>query len=340
MKLIAQTRKTQANLYSRGVICSPLLPLQLQTDPAAAGVFLKLENLQPVVRCYKLRGALNALYARDLESLRANRGVVTASAGNFAQGLALACHLADIPLSVLMPRGASPMKAQRIASINRKVRIIEVAHQDWWTCMMDASTHQVTSVPDLHQATFISPATDPEVIGGNATIGIEIAEATALANATEIHVMVPYGGGGLITGLGRVLRTLFAARPRTKLKIFACEVSTGAPLHASLARGRPTGVKYSRSFVDGIGAPAVLPAAFAAVKELVDESLVVTPEEVAQSCAYLLETCGMVVEGAGAVSLAAARRYGSPSAHTVCVVSGGNVDPNYLLKSLADLNIA
>lgn len=333
MEILAGARRSRVDLYRRGVICSPLLPLGLPLR--AGGIYLKLENLQPIIRCYKLRGALNAVRADNQDRLQTQYGVVTASAGNFAQGLALSCQMAKVPLTVLMPRGASLMKAQRIVDLYPEVRIIEVADTQWWTCMLDASTCRTDLPRDLHRARFISPCTDPQVIEGNATIGLEIAEAACLEEATELHLMVPYGGGGLLTGAGTLMRAVFSARPKTNLKIFACEVDTAAPLHASLAQGVPTPVAYRRSFIDGIGAPAVLPQVFLQAKELVDASLMVSPQEVVRACAFLLNQCGMVVEGAGAVSLAAAWRYGTPAAHTVCIVSGGNVT----LQSLRDAGV-
>ena len=119
-----------------------------------------------------------------------------------------------------------------------------------------------------------------------------------------------------------------------QLKIFACEVDTGAPLHASLAAGLPVDVKYEPSFIDGIGSHTILPAAFHTVSKLIDASLVVTRQEVKRACSYLLNSCGMVVEGAGAVSLAAAWRYGASDARLICVVSGGNIAVKSLFQHL------
>ena len=318
---LAAYRRIQEDLYARGVIETPLLPLALSHSTAAANIFLKLENLQPVVRCYKLRGAIQALLARP-----GCDGVITASAGNFAQALALACAKLDIPVTILVPSSIPPVKLSRIETINPKARIVAISASEWWRCMVDASGEHLKESCDIRQLTFISPATDTHVIDGNASIGMELGAAAALRGVRDVHVYVPYGGGGLLRGIARSLQAICRERSDFHVKFFACEVDTGAPLHASLRAGSPQTVEHSPSWIDGIGAPSVLAESFTAVKRLGCSSLVVSTEAVARACSFLLNQQGMLVEGAGAVSLAAAWQHARPGAHSVCIVSGGNVD--------------
>lgn len=160
-------------------------------------------------------------------------------------------------------------------------------------------------------------------MAGNGTIALEILEDLPAVET----VIVPYGGGGLISGIGAALRAL-----RPTCRVLAAEVSTAAPLRAALDAGGPVPIEHVRSFVDGIGGRSLLPAMWPLVRQVVDDSIVVTPAEVADAVQRLVRQARLVAEGAGAAAVAAARR--ASSGPTVCVVSGGNLDAAILCKIL------
>jgi threonine dehydratase len=173
---------------------------------------------------------------------------------------------------------------------------------------------------------FIHPTSDPDVMAGNGTIGLEILDDLPDVDA----VVVPYGGGGLSCGIASALRAL-----RPGVRIYACEVQTAAPLAASLAAGAPVSVTYTPSFVDGIGAPFVLPEMWPLARDLLDGSLVVALDDVAAAVRLLAERTRVVAEGAGAAPVAAAIAGRAGRGRIVCVVSGGNIDATRLARILA-----
>ena len=183
-------------------------------------------------------------------------------------------------------------------------------------------THEYEGV----DGTFVHPVSDPAVIAGNGTIGLEILEDLPDVDA----VVIPFGGGGLSCGIASAIR---ARKPDTK--IFAAEVSSAAPLTAALDRGEPTPIDYSRSFVDGIGGKVVLADMWPLVRELIDASLVSSPEAIAAAIKLLVERNRVVAEGAGAAPVAAALAGVGVEGKVVCVVSGGNIDTDKLATILA-----
>lgn len=166
------------------------------------------------------------------------------------------------------------------------------------------------------------------LIIGNGTIGLEIVE-----DLPDVDVVIcPYGGGGLISGVSSAVKSL-----RTSAKVYACEVETAAPLKLSLDLGKPSTFNYIASFVDGMGGKSVLDSMWPLVSNLVDDSLVVTLQEVADSVKLLAERNRVVAEGAGAATVAAAlsEKFSDRlSGNIVCVISGGNIDTNKLIQAL------
>ena len=280
--------------------------LRLNADDAPCEIWLKCENLQPI-GSFKIRGSANAMRLAPREALA--KGVYTASAGNMAQGVAWNARRMGIPCSVVVPDQAP---ATKIAAIERLGgRVIRVPFDEWWTVMME---HRYPGLDGF----FVHPVADPGVIAGNGTIGLEILEDLPDVDA----ILVPFGGGGLSSGIAAATR---AVAPR--VKVFACEVSTAAPLAPSLAAGEPRTVDYVPSFVDGIGARGLLVEMWPMVRALLDGSLVVELAKVAAAVRLLAERNRIVAEGAGATSVAAALEGRVPGARTVaCVVSGGNLD--------------
>jgi len=288
---------------SGAAIRSPLL--RLHVDDAPAEIHLKLENLQPI-GSFKLRGAGNAMVLAGADRLAA--GVYTASAGNMAQGLAWNARRLGVPCRVVVPDHAPQTKLAAIERLGGKP--IKVSFDEWWRVIEE---HHYPGVVGQ----FIHPVCDRHVIAGNGTIGLEILEDLPDVDA----VVVPFGGGGLSCGIASAIR---AIRPQTR--IFACEVETAAPLAASLDAGSPQEVAHTPSFVDGIGGKSLLKAMWPMVRQLLDGSLVMGLEEIAEAVRLLAVRCRVIAEGAGATSVAAALAGRAGGGKVVCVVSGGNID--------------
>ena len=270
-----------------------------------ATIWLKLENLQPI-GSFKLRGSGNAIATAPKEALA--RGVYTASAGNMAQGLAWHARRLGIPCTVVVPDNAPQTK---IAAVERLgASVVRLPFADWWRVI---ETHHHPGI----DAMFIHPVSDPAVIAGNATVGLEIFE-----DLPEVDtILVGYGGGALSSGIAAALRAL---KPGTK--VYACEVSTAAPFAASLAAGHPVAVDYVPSFIDGIGGRTMLEEMWPLASKLLAGSIVVTPSETAAALRLVVERNHVVAEGAGAVPVAAALSGKAGAGTIACVVSGGNID--------------
>lgn len=304
---IRAAQKRIASLVKR----TPLIRLEIEDAPAE--IFLKLENLQPI-GSFKLRGAANAIESalpQELES-----GVFTASAGNMAQGVAWNARRRGLPCNVVVPDHAPQAKLEAVRRMGGE--IIKVSFDEWWQILL-------TRKFEACRGFFIHPVSDPPVIAGNATIGLEILEDLPDVDT----VLIPYGGGGLSCGIASAIRAL-----KADTKIYACEVETAAPLAASLKAGMPQQVTYTPSFVDGIGGKSVLEEMWPAVRELIDGSLVMPISSVASTIRLLVERSHMVAEGAGATPVAAALSGKAGGGKIVCVVSGGNIDAAVLAKIL------
>ncbi|MGH9399194.1 MAG: pyridoxal-phosphate dependent enzyme, partial [Thermoanaerobaculia bacterium] len=222
------------------------------------------------------------------------------------------------PCTVIVPEHAPQTKLSAIERLGG--RIVKVPFDRWWQVIVEHGHPGIEGV-------FVHPVSDPAVIAGNGTIGLEILEDLPDVDA----VLVPFGGGGLSCGIASAVEAL-----RPAAKVFACEVETAAPFAASLAAGAPREVAYRPSFVDGIGGKSMLPEMWPLARRLLAGSLVTTLEEVAAAVRLLAERCRVIAEGAGAVSVAAARKpaSGAGGGKIVCVVSGGNIDPGKLAKIL------
>src|SRR5436189_5797112 len=195
--------------------------LRFYYDEFPGEIYLKPENLQPI-GSFKLRGAYNAISTADKALLK--DGVYTASAGNMAQGVAWNARSMNIPCTVIVPDHAPQTKLDAITRLGAK--FIKIPFNDWWKVIV---TRKFEGVKGL----FIHPVSDPPVIAGNGTVGLEILEDLPGVDS----VIVPYGGGGLISGIASAIKTI---KPR--VKVFASEVETAAPLAPSLAAGEPVKV--------------------------------------------------------------------------------------------------
>jgi len=289
---------------------TPLVRLNVDT---AADIYLKLENLQPI-GSFKIRGAGNAMLKQKRATMA--KGVYTASAGNMAQGVAWNAKRLGIPCHVVVPDHAPKTKLEAIERMG--ARVIKVSFDEWWRVIV---THHF---PGL-DAVFIHPVSDPDVMAGNGTIGLEILEDLPSVDT----VLVPYGGGGLSCGIAAVMRE---QKPDTK--VFACEVETAAPFAASLERGEAVEIDRTPTFIDGIGGKSVLDEMWPLASSLLSGSFVTSVDRIAQAIRTLVERNHVVAEGAGATPVAVALTGDAGSGKIVCVVSGGNIDASKLAAIL------
>jgi threonine dehydratase len=293
------------------VLRTPLVRLEADRDRE---IYLKLENLQPI-GSFKLRGALNAVLQIEPAELQA--GVVTASAGNMGQGVAWAARELDVPCTVVVPESAAETKLAAIERLGG--RVVKVPYERWWEAIAESAFPEAPGV-------FVHPVQDERVMAGNGTIGLEIVE-----DLPDVErVLVPFGGGGLSVGIASAVK---AVRPATEVS--AVEPETGAPLTAAFESGEPHPVDYRASFVDGSGAPQVLPAMWSRANGLLDGACAVSIDATAAAVRLLASRARVVAEGAGALALAAALGADGGSEKVVCVVSGGNIDAPVLAEILA-----
>ena len=291
---------------------TPLVRMNMDTGPIE--IHLKLENLQPI-GAFKIRGAGNAMALAGEEALRA--GVWTASAGNMAQGVAWNAARMGIPCSVVVPDHAPEAKLDALDRLG--ATIVKVPFQEWWQIIV---THEHQG----QRGVFVHPVSDHAVMAGNGTIGLELVEDLPDLDA----VVVPYGGGGLSSGIASALRHL-----KPDVPVYGAEVETSAALHAAFAAGEPTDIEYIPSFVDGIGSSRVLDEMWPMVEELLAGSLVSSLDEVETAIRDLALRNHVVAEGAGAAGVAAAIKGGAGEGKVVCIVSGGNINAAKLAEILS-----
>lgn len=293
------------------VVRTPLVRLEL--GPDFPDIRLKLENLQPI-NAYKLRGAANAV-ALLSESER-QRGVWTISAGNAGQGVAYAARQAGVPCAVVVIETAPESKLERMRALGAE--LIPVSWDVAWKALEERSFPGV-------EGTFVHPFDDHNFIAGHATMGLEILEDAPDTAA----VIGAIGGGGLITGVGSVLKAL-----NPEIRVWGAEPETAAPAALSFAMGSPQVFKnWKPSFVDGAGGQSLFPRMWERMKPVVDGCIVVSLEETKKAMRLMAEKTRVIAEGAGALSVAAALTGRAGNGPIVAIVSGGNVD----LKKFCDI---
>ena len=288
-------------------IRTPLVRLELRDSGVAADIelFLKLELLQPI-GSFKIRGAYNTIRQLTREELK--DGVWTVSAGNAAQGVALAARKVGAPCSVMVMDTAPDAKIRAIERLG--AAIVRATYDECWRTVESHGS-------DRMHGHFVHPFDDDRFIAGNATAGLEILEDLPDVDA----IVAPLGGGGLLGGIYSAVREL---KPGTR--IFAAEPETAAPLSASLAAGRPMYFEgWQASFVDGAGGKSVLATMWPLLAQL-SGSIVVSLEEVARAMKLAAERTRVIAEGAAACAIAGAMSGRAGSGKIVAVVSGGNID--------------
>jgi len=272
-------------------------------------IFLKLESLQPI-GSFKIGGAMNAVAQLPAAALAG--GIWTVCAGNAAQGVALAAREAGARASVLVMDTAPATKLDAIERLG--ATIVKASYDECWEAVEARQSGRMTG-------RFVHPFDDDDFISGNGTVALEILEDVPEVDA----VIAPVGGGGLLSGIGCVMRS---ARPGTR--VYAAEPETAAPLAASLAAGRPVRLAHwTPSFVDGAGGRSVLPSMWPLLSQWVDESIVVPLTAVSNAMKLVADRRHVIAEGAAGCAVAAAL---SPQVQArgheriVAVVSGGNID--------------
>jgi threonine dehydratase len=268
-------------------------------------IYLKLETLQPI-GSFKIRGAYNVV--RQLTPQQLKEGVWTVSAGNAAQGVALAAKRAGAHCSVMMIETAPDTKIRAVERLG--ATIVRASYDECWKTVEAHASDRMTG----H---FVHPFDDDRFIAGNATAGLEILEDLPDVDA----IVAPLGGGGLLSGIAAAVREL---KPSTR--VYAAEPETAAPLSASLAAGRPLYFDgWTASFVDGAGGKSVLPRMWPLLSQL-SGSIVVSLDEVARAMKLVAERMRVIAEGAAGCAVAAALSGRAGPGKVVAVVSGGNID--------------
>jgi threonine dehydratase len=285
-------------------------PLVRLNYDGPADIYLKLECLQPI-GSFKIRGAYNAvrLLPQLLDEDERRRGVWTVSAGNAAQGVALAARKAGVPCKILMIDAAPAAKFDAVRRLGGEV--VKASYDRCWQALAER-THPAMS------GAFIHPFEDDAFIAGNASAGLEIIE-----DLPDVDCIVAgFGGGGLSCGIAAALK----ARGH-KAKVFAAEPETAAPLARSFAAGSPQNFpEWKASFVDGCGGKSVFPGMWELAHHLLAGSIVCTLEETRRAMRTVAERNRVISEGAGACAVAAGLSGKCGSGKIVCVVSGGNID--------------
>ena len=305
---LTDIHRAAAGIYDL-VVRTPLIRLELPETLAdrlaGSEIFLKLETLQPI-GSFKIRGAHHAI--RELSSEEMRDGVWTVSAGNAAQGVALAARHAGVACSVMVMDTAPEAKLSAIRRLG--ATIVPATYDECWQTVEQHRSSRMTG-------RLVHPFDDDRFIAGNGTIGLEILEDLPDVDA----VIGSVGGGGLLSGVASAIRAL-----RPSVEVWAAEPETAAPLAESLKAGHATRFAgWRRSFVDGAGGKSVIPTMWPLLSRLVSGSIVVPLADVAAAMKLVAERCRVIAEGAAACAVAAALT-GRARGRIVAIVSGGNID--------------
>lgn len=275
-------------------------------------VFLKTENLQ-TTGSFKVRGAYYKVSCLTDEEKA--KGIVACSAGNHAQGVALATERNNIPAIICMPDVAPISKVEATKSYGAEVCLVPDTYDD--------AHHKAVELQEKEGYTFIHPFDDEDVIAGQGTIGLEILNQLEDVDA----VVVPVGGGGLVSGVAFAIKHL-----KPECKVYGVQAERAASMHASIKAGKKKTITSVNTFADGIAVKEPGDLTYELISEYVDDMITVTEDEIATAILTLIEKQKLIAEGAGAVAVAAAMFGKIPlkDKKVVCLVSGGNIDVNIL----------
>ncbi|MGD1817679.1 MAG: threonine ammonia-lyase [Pleomorphochaeta sp.] len=280
-------------------------------------VYLKTENLQ-ITGSFKVRGAYYKISQLSQEAKE--KGVIACSAGNHAQGVALAAQRNNIKSIICIPDGAPISKVEATRSYGAQVELVKGVYDDAYTRAIELQKET--------GMTFIHPFNDKEVIAGQGTIGLEILEQLEDVDA----VIVPVGGGGLISGVAFAIKSL-----KPQCKVYGVQASGAASMFSSLKEDQVCELNQVCTISDGIAVKKPGDITFDLCKRYVDEIVTVSDDEVACAILALMENQKLVAEGAGAVSVAAAmfNKIDIKNKKTVCLISGGNIDVTILSRVIS-----
>ncbi len=274
-------------------------------------VYLKREDLQPVFS-FKLRGAFNRI--RSLSENERNQGVIAASAGNHAQGVALSARHLGIRALIVMPKTTPTIKVQSVKALGAKIVL--------WGDSYDEACDHALKLADEEGMTFVHPFDDPEVIAGQGTIAMELLRQHA---GPPDAIFVPVGGGGLIGGIGAYVKYVYP-----QVKVIGVEPEDAPTLHSSLAKGRRVNLKHVGIFADGVAVKKIGKETFRLAKEVVDEVILVNTDEICAAIKDIFDDTRTVAEPAGALAVAGLKKYAARESAVdlslVAIESGANIN--------------
>ncbi len=280
-------------------------------------VYLKTENLQ-ITGSFKVRGS--AYKISQLTEEEKKQGVIACSAGNHAQGVAMAATRQGIPSLICLPDGAPISKVEATKRYGAKVELVKGVYDDAYA--------RALALKEERGYTFIHPFDDEDVIAGQGTIGLELLEQLDDVDA----VVVPVGGGGLISGVAYAIKSL-----RPSCKVYGVQAAGAASMVHALQEGAPEALNTAKTIADGIAVKKAGELTYALCRDYVDEVVTVTDDEVSTAILTLIEQQKLIAEGAGAVSVAAVLFNKIPvkGKKVVCLVSGGNIDVTILSRVIS-----
>ncbi len=299
------------------IIPTPIIPDEKLSNEIGAKSYLKAECLQRS-GSFKVRGAYNKISRLSDDEKR--RGVVTASAGNHAQGVAVAARLHNTKATIVLPENAPLTKITATKAQGADVILFGAT--------FDEAVEYSRELQEKHGFVYVHAFDDDLVIAGQGTIGLEIAEDLPQTNV----VVVPVGGGGIIAGIAIAVKSLLP-----DVRVVGVQAANVAPVNKSLAAGHAVEIQFQPTIADGIAVKRPADRTLEIIKEYVDEVVEVTEEEIARGIFHCVQNNHLVVEGAGAAGVAAllAGKIKVDSRDTVCaVLCGGNIDANLLARIL------
>ena len=277
-------------------------------------IFLKTENIQST-GSFKVRGAYFKI--SELTEEEKKRGVIACSAGNHAQGVALAATKHGVKSLICLPEGAPISKIQATKGYGADVCLVKGVYDDAY--------QKALELKEQYGYTFVHPFDDEDVIAGQGTVALEILEDMPKVDA----IVVPIGGGGLISGIAYTIKNL-----KSKIKVYGVQAEGAPSMYRSVKEGAPITLDEVNTIADGIAVKHPGTLTYELTKKYVDDIFTVSEDEIATAIVTLMERKKMVAEGAGAVSVAAAMFNKLPlkDKNVVCIVSGGNIDVNKLSR--------
>lgn len=290
---------------------TPVWPFTVPAPGLDVPLLLKCENLQ-LTGSFKVRGALN--FVRQLDEATANRGLIAMSAGNHAQGVALAGAARGIPVTVVMPESAPLAKVNATRALGARVVIHGAS--------LDDARAEAQAIASREGHVFVPPFDDDAVIAGQGTLGLELLDQ--VPDLSE--VLVPAGGGGLLAGVATAIKSR-----RPDVRIVGVQSAAMDGIRRSFAAGRVVTTSPARTIADGVAVAGPSQRTFALIQRHVDDVIAVPDDAIAHAIVLLIERAKLVVEGAGALAVAAVQSgLYRPRGNAVAVLSGGNIDINLL----------